>query len=77
MTRMVQVTLAADMTEAEEIQTMLHAAGIACEVEQAVEHHPTGLEDAPQRVLVSESDLEAAQDAIESLTDPDEFIGDE
>ena len=77
MTRMVQVTLAADMTEAEEIQTMLHAAGIACEVEQAVERHPTGLEDAPQRVLVSESDLEAAQDAIESLTDPDEFIGDE
>ncbi len=77
MTRMVQVTLAADMTEAEEIQTMLHAAGIDCEVEQAVEHHPTGLEDAPQRVLVSESDLEAAQDAIESLTDPDEFIGDE
>ena len=77
MTRMVQVTLAADMTEAEEIQTMLHAAGIACEVEQAVEHHPTGLEDAPQRVLVSESDLEAAQDAIESLTEPDEFIGDE
>ncbi len=77
MTRMVQVTLAADMTEAEEIKTMLHAAGIDCEVEQAVEHHPTGLEDAPQRVLVSESDLEAAQDAIESLTDPDEFIGDE
>lgn len=77
MTRMVQVTLAADMTEAEEIQTMLHAAGIACEVEQAVEHHPTGLEDAPQRVLVSESDLEAAQDAIESLTEPDEFLGDE
>ena len=77
MTRMVQVTLAADMTEAEEIQTMLHAAGIDCEVEQAVEHHPTGLEDAPQRVLVSESDLEAAQDAIESLTEPDEFLGDE
>ena len=77
MTRMVQVTVAADTTEAEEIQTMLHAAGIHCEVEQAVEHHPTGLEDAPQRVLVSESDLEAAQDAIESLTDPDEFLGDE
>jgi hypothetical protein len=74
---MVQVTVAADMTEAEEIQTMLHAAGIDCEVEQAVEHHPTGLEDAPQRVLVPESDLEAAQDAIESLTDPDEFLGDE
>jgi hypothetical protein len=77
MTRMVQLTVAADLTEAEEIQTMLQAAGIACEMEQAVEHHPTGLDDGPQRVLVPESELEAAQDAIESLTDPDEFIGDE
>jgi hypothetical protein len=77
MSRMVQVAVAADMTEAEEIQTMLHAAGISCEVEQAVEHHPTGLEDAPQRVLVLESELEAAQAAIENLSDPDEFLGDE
>jgi Putative prokaryotic signal transducing protein len=77
MSRMVQVTVAADLTEAEEIQTMLHAAGIPCEVEQAVEHHPTGLDDAPQRVLVEESDLEAAQNAIEALSDPDEFLGDE
>jgi Putative prokaryotic signal transducing protein len=77
MSRMVQVTVAADLTEAEEIQTMLHAAGIPCEVQQAVEHHPTGLDDAPQRVLVEESDLEAAQSAIEALSDPDEFLGDE
>ncbi len=77
MTRMVQVTVAGDLAEAEEIQTILHAAGIECQVEQAVEHHPTGLDDAPQRVLVAESELEAAQNAIESLTDPDEFIGDE
>ena len=77
MTRMVQVTVAADVTEAEEIQTMLHAAGIESEVVQAVDHHPTGIDDVPQRVLVPESQLEAAQDAIESLTDPDEFIGDE
>jgi hypothetical protein len=74
---MVQVTVAADLAEAEEIQTMLHAAGIHCEVEQAVEHHPTGLDDAPQRVLVEELELEAAQSAIENLTDPDEFLGDE
>jgi hypothetical protein len=77
MSRMVQVTVAADLTEAEEIQTMLHTAGIPCQVEQAVEHHPTGLEDAPQRVLVEESDLEAAQNAIEALSDPDEFLGDD
>jgi hypothetical protein len=74
---MVQVTVAANLAEAEEIETMLRTAGIPCAIEQAVEHHPTGLEDAPQRVLVSEAELEAAQDAIESLSDPDEFIGDE
>ncbi|MDX6507021.1 MAG: hypothetical protein QOG06_1665, partial [Gaiellaceae bacterium] len=28
--------------------------------------------DAPQKVLVEESDLEAARDAIESLTEPDD-----
>ncbi len=77
MTRMVQVTVAGDLTEAEEIQTILHAAGIRCEVEPAVEHHPTGLEDAPQRVLVPESALEDAQTAIEELSEPDEFLGDE
>ena len=77
MSRMVQVTVAADLTEAEEVQTMLHAAGIPCEVQQAVEHHSTGLDDVPQRVLVEESDLEAAQNAIEALSDPDEFLGDE
>ncbi|MCC6222059.1 MAG: DUF2007 domain-containing protein [Thermoleophilia bacterium] len=71
------MTVAADLAEAEEIQTILHAAGIGCEVEQAVEHHPTGLDDAPQRVLVAESDLEAAQEAIEELSEPDEFLGDE
>jgi hypothetical protein len=77
MTRMVQVTVAGDLAEAEEIQTILHAAGIRCEVEPAVEHHPTGLEDAPQRVLVPESALEDAQTAIEELSEPDEFLGDE
>jgi Putative prokaryotic signal transducing protein len=75
MTRMVQVVVAADLTEAEEIQTMLHSAGISCEVEQAVEHHPTGLEDAPARVLVAESELEAAQNAIEALSDPEDILG--
>jgi hypothetical protein len=77
MTRLVQVTVAADPTEAEEIQTMLHAAGIHCEIEQAVEHHPTGLEGAPQRVLVPESDLEAAQEAIEALSEPEDLLGEE
>jgi hypothetical protein len=77
MTRMVQVTVAADIAEAEEIQTMLASAGIRCELEVAVEDHPTGLEDAPHRVLVAEADLEAAEEAIEELSEPDEFLGDE
>jgi len=70
-TQMVQVALAEDVTEAEEIQEILQAAGIASELETAVEHHPRAVEDAPQKVLVPESQIDAARDAIESLTEPD------
>ena len=76
MTGMVQVALAKDVTEAEEIQELLRAAGIDSTLETAVEHHPRETEDAPQKVLVPESELEAAQHAIESLTDPDDLIAD-
>ena len=75
MTRLVQVALAEDVTEAEEIQAILQAAGITSEFETAVEHHPRATEDAPQKVLVEESSLEAAQFAIEAMTDPDELLG--
>ena len=76
MTDMVQVALAEDIAEAEEIQSILAAAGIESELEMAVEHHPQATEDAPQKVLVPEASLEAAQDAIESLTGPDELVSD-
>jgi hypothetical protein len=76
MTRLVQVALAEDVTEAEEIQAILQAAGITSELETAVDHHPQSTEDAPQKVLVEESSLEAAQFAIEAMTDPDELLGD-
>jgi hypothetical protein len=76
MTQFVQVALAEDVTEAEEIQEILSAAGIASELETAVEHHPRAVEDAPQKVLVPESQLEEAREAIESLTDPDDLIAD-
>jgi hypothetical protein len=76
MTRMVQVALAEDVAEAEELQAILQAAGISSELEMAVEHHPRATEDAPQKVLVPESYLEAAQHAIESMTDPDEIVSD-
>ena len=75
MSRMVQVVLAEDVTEAEEIQSILREAGIDSELETAVEHHPRATEDAPQKVLVPENALEAAQHAIEAMTDPDELIG--
>lgn len=72
---MVQVAVAADLAEAEEIQTILHSAGIRSELLPAVEQHPAALADAPQKVLVGEDFLEAAQHAIEAMTDPDELIG--
>ena len=73
MSQMVQVALAEDVTEAEEIQSLLQAAGIDSQLETAVEHHPRETEDAPQKVLVPEDQLEAAQHAIESQTEPDEL----
>jgi hypothetical protein len=72
---MVQVVVARDLTEAEEVQTILESAGIPSELEPAVEQHPTQLADAPQKVLVAEESLEDAQHAIEAMTDPDELIG--
>jgi hypothetical protein len=75
-TELVQVALAEDVTEAEEIQEILRLAGIDSQLETAVEHHPTSTEDAPQKVLVPESSLEEALHAIEAMTDPDELSAD-
>jgi hypothetical protein len=76
MTRLVQVAVAGDVTEAEEIEAILREAGIESRLEAAVEHHPSATEDAPQKVLVPESSLEAAQEAIDAMTEPDELIAD-
>ena len=76
MTQLVQVALAEDIAEAEELQRILQQAGIVSELETAVEHHPRATENAPQKVLVPEESLEAAQHAIESMTDPDELVSD-
>ena len=67
MTGMVQLAVAGDVAEAEEIQTILTAAGIASELK------PEDEADA-LTVLVPESEIEAAQDAIEALTEPDDLI---
>ncbi len=76
MTRMVQVAVAGDVTEAEELESILQEAGIAAQLEPAVEHHPAETEDAPQKVLVPEASLEDALEAIESLSEPDELVSD-
>ena len=76
MTQMVQVAIAGDVTEAEELQAILREAGIVAELETAVEHHPSATDDVPQKVLVPERELEAAQDAIEAMSEPDELISD-
>ena len=73
---MVQVAVAGDVAEAEELQTILRSAGIDSELETAVEHDPRAPDDVPQKVLVPEAALEAAQDAIEAFTEPDELISD-
>jgi hypothetical protein len=67
MTHMVQLAVAGDVTEAEEIRTILNSAGIDSELSASDE------EDA-LTVLVPESSLEAAQDALDALTEPDELI---
>lgn len=76
MTALVQVALAEDITEAEEIREILRNAGIESELEPAVEHHPREVDDTPQKVLVDEHELEAAQHAIEALTEPDDIAVD-
>jgi hypothetical protein len=67
MTSMVQVAVAGDVAEAEEIQTILTAAGIESQL------RPEDEADA-LTVLVPESEIEAAQDAIEALTEPDDLM---
>jgi type III secretory pathway lipoprotein EscJ len=62
---MVHAAVAADVREAEEIQEILQSAGIDSSLER---------EDQSLVVLVPESDLERAQDAIEAGTEPDELV---
>lgn len=76
MSDLVQVALAEDITEAEEMRAILDAAGIASLVAAAVDQHPSAIADVPQKILVSESALEAAQYALEAMTDPDELVAD-
>jgi hypothetical protein len=71
-TRLVQVAVAGDVAEAEQLQELLSAAGIDSHLEPAVEHDPDALDDPPLKVLVPESEVELARDAIEALSESDE-----
>jgi hypothetical protein len=73
MSGMVQVALASDVTEGEELQALLSEAGIDSQLEAAVEHHPRETDDVPTKVLVAESSIEDALAAIEALSEPDEL----
>lgn len=64
---MVQVAVAGDVTEAEELQELLRNVGIDSELEAQ------GPDD-PLTVMVPEESLEAAKDAIEALSEPDDLI---
>jgi hypothetical protein len=76
MTPMVQVAVAEDIGEAEEIQAILDEVGIENRLESAVDHHPRETDDVPQKVLVPEDSLEAAREAIEAMTEPGELPAD-
>jgi hypothetical protein len=67
MARMVQVAVAGDVAEAEELQEILRNAGIDSQLDAP------GPDD-PLTVLVPEDSVEAAQDAIEALSEPDDLI---
>ena len=68
MAQMVQVVVAADEAEAEEIRAILTEAGIRSELS-------TGTEEGGLAVLVPDASLELAQDAIEAMTEPDQLQG--
>ena len=74
MTRLVQVAVAGTVSEAEELQTILHAAGIDASLDPGEEHDFQALDDPPLRIFVAEGQVQEARDAIEALTEPDELI---
>ena len=74
MTELVQVAVAGSADEAEELQELLTQAGIETTLEGAVDEHPDAHGDVPVRLLVAAEELDAARDAIEALTEPDDQL---
>ncbi len=74
MSELVQVAVAGSVDEAAELQALLTKAGIEATLESAVDEHPESHGDVPVRLLVSAPELDAARDAIEALTEPDDEL---
>jgi hypothetical protein len=74
MTQLVQVAVAGGVAEGEEMQGILLTAGIESELQPAIDHDLAVPDDPPLRVLVADGDVQAARDAIEALTEPDDLI---
>jgi hypothetical protein len=72
MTRLVQVAVAGDVTEAEELQEMLAAAGIDASLEPSVDEEVGMTDPEHVKVLVEETRVDAARDAIEAMSEPEE-----
>jgi len=66
MTELVQVAVAGDVAEAEEMQAILQAAGIDTELQAGA--------DDPLTVWVPAGEIDAAREALEALTEPDDLI---
>jgi type III secretory pathway lipoprotein EscJ len=64
---MVQAAVAGDVAEAEEMQAILHAAGIEADLQSG--------DDGAIAVWVTDAELGPAQEALEALTEPDDIIG--
>jgi len=62
----VQVAVAGDVAEAEEMRAILGAAGIEAELESG--------QDDGLAIFVAEEDMTGAREALEALTEPDDLI---
>ena len=62
----VQVAVAGDVAEAEEMRAILRAAGIDAELESG--------QDDGLAIFVAEEDMTGAREAREALTEPDDLI---
>jgi hypothetical protein len=72
MTRLVQVSVAGDITEAEVIQEMLAAAGIESSLEPVVDEQVGVTDESHLKVLVPEAAVEEARDAIEAMSETED-----